>query len=84
MNEIKQLEVLSDYRIWLRFQDGTEKTVNIRPLIGNGFTAELLDYEKFRQVEIEGGGGLAWPNGYDICPNFLKDFVADERLESVA
>lgn len=84
MNEIKQFEILSDYRIWLQFQDGVEKVVNIRPLIGKGFTAELLDYEKFKQVEIESGGGLAWPNGYDICPNFLKDFVENEQLKSVA
>jgi len=25
----------------------------------------------FRQVMLEDGGGIAWPNGYDFCPNFL-------------
>ena len=43
MNEIVEFEILENYHIWLKFQDGYEKVVNIRPLIGQGFTKELLD-----------------------------------------
>lgn len=24
------------------------------------------------KVSIEPGGGIAWYNGYDFCPNYLK------------
>lgn len=78
MNQITELKVLEDYRIWLKFKDGVEKIVNVRPFLGKGFTAELLEYEKFKQVFIEPGGGIAWENGYDFCPNFLKE-LAEER-----
>jgi len=47
--------------------------VNIKPLIGNGITKELLDETNFKKVKIESGGGLEWYNGYDICPNFLRN-----------
>lgn len=78
MNEVIKIKIAEDYRIWIKFNDGEEKTINFRPYIGKGFTAELLDYEKFKQAFIESGGGIAWQNGYDFCPNYLKE-LADEK-----
>ncbi|WP_018619325.1 DUF2442 domain-containing protein [Spirosoma luteum] len=80
MNEVKEIETLNDYRIWIKFQDGLEKVINFRPFLGKGFTAELLQEGKFNEVSIEEGGGLAWPNGYDFCPNYLHDYVEGEVL----
>jgi len=34
-----------------------------------------LEEEKFKTLAIEPGGGLAWENGYDICPNYLRALV---------
>lgn len=78
MNEIVEFEVLSNYHIWLKFVDGLEKVVNIKPLIGRGFAKELLEMNNFSKVTIESGGGLEWYNGYDICPNFLRE-MPDEK-----
>ncbi len=83
MNEVKEIQILNDYRVWMKFQDGVEKVVDFHPYIGKGFTAELLNPEKFRQVFIEQGGGLAWPNGFDFCPNYLHDYVPAVLLEQV-
>jgi len=80
MNEIVEIKVLNNYKIWMKFNDGTIKVVDFMPFIGEGFTQELLDHEYFKKVEIESGGGLSWPNGYDFCPNFLKDHVEDYQL----
>jgi hypothetical protein len=30
-------------------------------------------------VEIESGGGIYWPNGYDFCPNFLYEEVSSDE-----
>jgi len=40
-------------------KDGEEKVLNLRPCIGRGFTAELLNKEKFQKAFIEPGGGIA-------------------------
>mgnify|MGYP001009106092 CR=1 FL=1 len=77
MNRIIAFKVLEDYQIWLQFQDGESKIVDFTKLIGKGVSAPLLDKEYFKQVAIESGGGLAWPNGMDFCPNFLKEFTSD-------
>jgi hypothetical protein len=73
MNEVVNLKVLDDFQIWLKFNDGTEKVINFRKFIGNGISKDLLDYENFIKVTIEPGGGIAWYNGYDFCPNYLKE-----------
>lgn len=79
MNEVVELRVLEEYRIWLKFNDGEEKIINFLPFLGKGFTTELLDYKEFSLVFIEPGGGIAWKNGYDFCPNFLKELASEER-----
>ena len=84
MNEIIEIKVLDNYQIWMKFQDGTSKTVDFLPFIGKGFTVDLLDPSYFAKVEIESGGGLSWPNGYDFCPNFLKEYDAKGEALSAA
>lgn len=79
MNEVIEIKVLTEYRVWLKFRDGEEKMVNLRPFIGKGFTAELLEYSSFEKVFIEPGGGIAWENGYDFCPNFLKELKGEAK-----
>jgi hypothetical protein len=72
MEQVIELKVLENYCIWIKFKNGSSKTINIKPFIGKGFTEELLIQENFKKVFIEPGGGIAWENGYDFCPNFLS------------
>lgn len=83
MNEVKEFQILGNYQIWIKFQDELEKVVDFKPFLGKGFTTELLNSDKFEQVFIEDGGGLAWPNGYDFCPNYLHDYVPAVELAQV-
>ena len=81
MNEVIDLKVLEVYRIWLKFDAGEERVINFRPYIGKGFTSELPNYDNFQKVFIESGGGIAWENGYDFCPNYLKGLSAEKKIE---
>ena len=73
MNEVVNLKVLDDFQIWIKFNDGIEKIINFKEFFGKGITKDLLEYENFRKVSIEPGGGISWYNGYDFCPNYLKE-----------
>ncbi|HET7361638.1 MAG TPA: DUF2442 domain-containing protein [Salinimicrobium sp.] len=79
MNKVIEIEVLNDYRIKLKFNGGEEKIINFKPYLKRGFARELLDPEKFKKVFIEPGGGIAWENGYDFCPNYLKGLTGEEK-----
>lgn len=80
MNQIVNISVLENFHLRLTFDDGLEKTINVRPFIGKGFASELLDPEKFQKVYIEDGGGIAWENGFDICPVFLRQLKEESML----
>ena len=41
----------------------------------------MLDKEKFQKAFIEPGGGIAWENGYDFCPNYLKELAEEKKIE---
>ena len=75
MDKVISVKPLENYLLEIEFADGFRKVVDIRPFIGMGISAALNKESYFRQVTLEDGGGIAWPNGYDFCPNFLRDDV---------
>ena len=83
MNTIAEIKILDDFNIWMKFDDGLEKVVDFSPYLGKGFSKELLNPDKFRQAFIEEGGGIAWPNGYDVCPNYLRE-IEGQIVKNVA
>jgi hypothetical protein len=75
MDKVISVKPLESYLLEIEFADGFRKVIDVRPFIGKGISAALKDEAYFRQVTLEDGGGIAWPNGYDFCPNFLRDDV---------
>lgn len=80
MDHVISVRHLKNYLLVIEFADGFRKVINVRPFIGKGISAALADESYFRQVALEDGGGIAWPNGYDFCPNFLRDDVPAEDI----
>jgi hypothetical protein len=79
MNKIIDLKVLNEKNIRIHFQDGDSKVIDFSPFIGKGISAQLLDPIFFAKVSIDNGGGIEWPNGFDFCPNFLKEYKVNEK-----
>lgn len=81
MIHITHLEALADRLLLLRFNDGTDKLVDVKPFIGTDvLTSPLADAAYFQQVRIcENGRGIFWPNEYDMCPDYLRYYAADAR-----
>jgi hypothetical protein len=75
MERVVSVKPLENYMLEIEFEDGLRKVIDIRPFIGKGISAPLQDEAYFRKVTLEDGGGIAWPNGFDFCPNFLRDDV---------
>jgi len=75
MNRVISVKPMGSYTLKIAFSDGLIKIIDIAPFIGEGVSAALKDGTYFNQVSCEEGGGIRWPNGYDFCPNFLRDEV---------
>lgn len=80
MNKIIEIKYIDEYKLFLRFKDGEPKTINFRNLIGKGVSAALLDPNYFKLASIDNGGGIEWPNGFDFCPNYLKEYLPEGEI----
>jgi len=78
METIINVKALENYFIWVLFANNFEATINIKPFITTGFSTKLLDYSYFKEVKIDEFGGIAWDNGYDFCPNYLREIATNQ------
>jgi len=80
MISITNYSLEGDNKIHFNFSDGTEKTIDFEPFIGEDKLSQpLSDPSYFQQVSLyENGRGIFWPNQFDFCPDFLRNHKADE------
>jgi hypothetical protein len=63
------------YTLRVGFADGTEQTINFRPVLGGELYGPLLDLALFNQVRVDPEvHTLVWPNGADFDPATLHDW----------
>jgi hypothetical protein len=74
---VAAVESLSDYRLKVRFIDGTEGTVAMAALIFGeqaGVFAALRDPAVFAQVSVE-MGVTTWPGEIDLAPDAMYEEI---------
>jgi len=77
MHRVVAVRPSEGYRLWVRFDDGTEGEVDLSDLVGKGVFAAWQDRAEFLKVFIDPESHtLAWPGGIDICPDSLYYDVA--------
>ena len=73
MNYLPQVigaRYISDFIVSTRFDDGTEKRIDVSQWFKGPVFEPLKDPKFFKEFFIE-AGTLAWPNGVDIAPEAL-------------
>jgi len=73
MVDITDVEVLHARVVHLRFSDGSDRVVDLAPLLwGPVFEDIARDDELFAQVDVDHDiGTIVWPNGADLDPDVL-------------
>ena len=71
--DVTDVHVLARYVVGLTFADGSERVIDLEPLLwGPMFEPLVADYRLFRQVKVDRDAGtIVWPNGADISPRTL-------------
>ena len=74
MKEAIEAAARDDFRIWVRFEDGTEGEVDLADLAGRGVFAAWEDRAFFRGVHVGPVGSVAWSVDVELCPDsvFLR------------
>lgn len=72
-DDVAEVRAEEDYRLFVRFFDGTSGCVDLSRLVQSpeaGVFAELADTNRFRAVTIE-LGAVTWPGGLDLAPDAM-------------
>ena len=74
MLHIKAAKHISDFKLWLSFDDGSSGEVDlVGALIGPVFEP-LKNINVFSKVSIDPElETVVWPNGADLAPEYLKE-----------
>lgn len=78
---VESFQIVSPYTLRVRFDDGTEQTINFEPVLTGELFGPLRDLDLFNQVRLDSEvRTLVWPNGSDFEPATLHDWpeVVDE------
>lgn len=69
MVDVLRLRAVGDYRLWLRFTDGSEGVRDCEDIIAQGgpMVEPLQDPLYFSRAFVE-MGAPTWPNGFDLDP----------------
>ena len=75
---IREARASGPYALWLSFNDGISKRVNVFPLLEGPIFEPLLDPDYFSKVTLDAiRGTVVWPNGADFAPEALHDLAPE-------
>ena len=74
---IEDMRYVDEFRVWLRFQDGTEGEVDLSGELWGDVFEPLKDINYFRTVRLDRElDTICWDNGADFAPESLYRMVA--------
>jgi len=83
MFEPLEVKALANYRIWIRYADGSEGEVDVSHLAGHGVFKLWEDEEKWKNVRIADGGGIRWSEEIELCPDATYMKLTGKSLEEL-
>ena len=78
-----EVKPLTNFRIWLRYEDGTEGTIDLSDVAGRGVFAAWNDPPFFRSVRLGSHGAIEWGADIDICPDAMYLRLTGKSPEDV-
>ena len=83
--QIIEVKALGDYKLWLRFRDGTTGTVDLSAELWGPMFEPLKDRTLFAKATVHPElYTVTWPNGADLSPEFLYKQAAQPSVAADA
>ena len=76
MLHVLEARVVGPHALWLRFSDGAEGEVDLRPELHGPIFEPLRDPGTFARATLDPEiKTVVWPNGADFAPEFLRSLI---------
>ena len=76
---VTEAKFVEGHRVWLSFNDGATGEIDLQSELDGEIFEPLKNVSYFKDFEIV-GHTLAWSNGANFAPEFLRERIArDER-----
>jgi hypothetical protein len=74
MVRVIDAKYVSDYKVWVRFDDGVEGVINLEDELYGEVFEPLRDVEKFKRFQLNTDiHTITWETGADFAPEFLHE-----------
>jgi hypothetical protein len=75
IHRVTGLRHVANFTLVLEFDDGSQQTIDFRPVIAGEIYGPLADPQYFLQVRLDPESHtIVWPNGADFDPAQLHDW----------
>ena len=78
MNKVISVIPKRNMNVHIQFSDGFSAELNVKNFVKGGISEKLKDPAFFEQVSVDDFGGITWSNGFDFCPNFLREYLQSQ------
>lgn len=83
MPQLIEVKPLSNFRVWLRYDDGVEGEVDLSDLAGRGVFKAWSDPTVFSAVRLGAHGAIEWGADIDICADAMYLRLTGKSPEDV-
>jgi hypothetical protein len=88
MNELRRprpiaVKALPGYRLWIRYSDGVEGTLDLSDLVGKGVFVAWENEQEFEKAHIGPSGEIFWSEEIEMCPDALYLWITGKRPEDL-
>ena len=78
-----EVRALDNFRIWLKYEDGTQGEIDLSDVAGHGVFAAWNDPGFFASVRLGPHGAIEWGSKIDICPDAMYLRLTGKAPEDV-
>ncbi len=80
--KIQEVEPIDGYRLYVKFEDGTEGEVALADRLFGPMFEPLRALDLFSRVYVDNYGVICWPNGADLAPDALYDNLIESSAKT--
>lgn len=78
-----EVRALTNFRIWLRYDDGVEGEIDLSDLAGRGVFKAWNEPAFFDSVRLASHGAIEWGTEIDLCPDAMYMRLTGKSPEEI-